>query len=318
VVLLSGEAGIGKSRLVQVLTEQVAADYALLAVSPEEQKQKTVHALLTILLRIAAQQPALFVMEDLHWVDPTTLEFLSLLVDQGLTARILALFTCRPDFSPPWTGRSHLTQVTLPRLPRRQAVEMTGQVAHRKALPPEVVAQVVAKTDGVPLFVEELTKMVLESGLVRERAERYALTGPLPPLAIPTTLHDSLMARLVRLAMVKGLAQLGATLGREFSYELLQAVSPSDEATLHRGLHQLVEAEFLYQRGLPPHATYLFKHVLIQDAAYQSLLKSTRQQYHQRIAQVLEEQFSELVETQPELLAHHYTEAGLMAQAIPY
>jgi TOMM system kinase/cyclase fusion protein len=393
VVLLSGEAGIGKSRLVQVLMEQVAAepqawltpcqcspyhqnsalypmiellervalrferedspqqkcsklegfvvqyglslaeavpllaallslplgaDYVPLTVSPERQKQQTLQALLTILLRIAAQRPVLFVMEDLHWVDPSTLEFLSLLVDQGPTARILALFTCRPDFSPPWTGRSHLTPVTLPRLPRRQAVEMTGRVAHDKALPPEVVAQVVTKTDGVPLFVEELTKMVLESGLLQERAERYELAGPLPPLAIPATLHDSLMARLDRLATVKGLAQLGATLGREFAYELLQAVSPWDEETLQRGLHQLVEAEFLYQRGLPPQATYRFKHALIQDAAYQSLLKSTRQQYHQRIAQILETRLPETIEIQPELLAHHYTQAGLTEQAIPY
>ena len=393
VILLSGEAGIGKSRLVQVLTEHVAAepqawltpcqcspyyqntalypmiellervalrfdreespqqklrklegflvqyglplteavplfaallslplgtDYAPLTVSPEQQKQQTLHALLTILLRIAAQQPVLFVMEDLHWVDPTTLEFLTLLVDQGPTARILALWTFRPDFSPPWTGRSHLTQVTLHRLPRQQATEMTDRVAHGKALPTEVVEQVVAKTDGVPLFVEELTKMVLESGLLQEREDRYELTGPLPPLAIPTTLHDSLMARLDRLATVKGLAQLGAALGREFSYALLQAVSPWDEETLQRGLHQLVEAEFLYQRGLPPQATYLFKHALIQETAYQSLLRSTRQQYHQRIAQVLEARFPATSETQPELLAHHYTEAGLREQALPY
>jgi predicted ATPase/class 3 adenylate cyclase len=393
VVLLSGEAGIGKSRLVQVLKEQVAtesqawltpcqcspyyqntalyplidllervalrfereesppqklrklegflvqyglplaetvplfatllslpltADYVPLTVSPEQQKQKTLHALLTMLLRRAAQQPVLFVMEDLHWVDPSTLELLSLLVDQGPTARILTLLTFRPDFSPPWTGRAHLTQMTLPRLPRRQAMEMTGRVAHSKALPAEVVEQVVAKTDGVPLFVEELTKMVLESGLLQEQEDRYALTGPLPPLAIPTTLHDSLMARLDRLATVKGLAQLGATLGREFAYDLLQAVSPWDEGTLHRGLHQLVAAEFLYQQGVPPQATYRFKHALIQEAAYQSLLKSTRQQYHQRIAAVLEGRFPEIVETQPELVAQHYTEAGLGAQAIPY
>src|SRR5439155_18425850 len=165
--------------------------------------------------------------------------------------RILALWTFRPDFSPPWAGRSHVTQMTLPRLPRRQVVEMTNRVAHGKALPPEMVEQVVAKTDGVPLFVEELTKMVLESGLLQEREERYELIGPLPPLAIPATLHDSLMARLDRLAAVKGLAQLGATLGREFSYALLQAVSPWDEATVQRGLHQLVAAEFLYQEGLP-------------------------------------------------------------------
>jgi class 3 adenylate cyclase/predicted ATPase len=393
VVLLSGEAGIGKSRLVQVLTEQVAtepqawltpcqcspyyqntalypmidllervalrfereeapaqklsklegflvqyglplteavplfaallslplpAEYAPLMMSPEQQKQRTLQALLTILLRIATQQPVLFVMEDLHWMDPSTLEFLTLLVDQGPTARILALFTCRPDFSPPWTGRAHLTQITLNRLPRRQAAELTGRVAHGKALPPEVVAQVVAKTDGVPLFVEELTKMLLESGLLQEREERYALAGSLPPLAIPTTLHDSLMARLDRLATVKALAQLGATLGREFAYELLQAVSPWDEGTLQQGLHQLVAAEFLYQQGLPPQATYRFKHALIQDAAYQSLLKSTRQQYHQRIAEVLEGRFPEVAATQPELLAHHCTEAGLSAQAIAY
>jgi TOMM system kinase/cyclase fusion protein len=393
VVLLSGEAGIGKSRLVQVLKDQVAtepqawltpcqcspyyqhsalypiidlvervvlhfereesppqklgklegflvqyglplaeavplfaallslplpADYAPLTVSPERQKQQTLQALLTILLRIAAQQPVLFVMEDLHWVDPTTLELLSLLVDQGPTARLLTLLTFRPDFRPPWTGRAHLTQVMLPRLPRRQAVEMTGRVAHGKALPSEVVEQVVAKTDGVPLFVEELTKMVLESGLLQERAERYELTGPLPPLAIPTTLHDSLMARLDRLATVKGLAQLGATLGREFAYELLQAISPWDEGTLQQGLHQLVEAEFLYQRGLPPQATYLFKHALIQDAAYQWLLRSTRQHYHRQIAQVLEARFPEIAETQPELLAHHFGEAGLSEQAVNY
>src|SRR5439155_23845322 len=166
------------------------------------------------------------------------------------TARILVLLTFRPDFSPPWTGRSHLTQVMLPRLPRRQAAEMTDRVAHGKALPPEVVEQVVAKTDGVPLFVEELTKMVLESGLLQEREDRYELSEPLPPLAIPATLHDSLMARLDRLAAVKGLAQLGATLGREFSYALLQGVSQWDEETLRRGLHQLVEAEFLDQQGL--------------------------------------------------------------------
>jgi predicted ATPase len=169
-----------------------------------------------------------------------------------------------------------------------------------------VVEQIVAKTDGVPLFVEELTKMVLESSFLQEQEERYALTGPLPPLAIPSTLHDSLMARLDRLATVKAIAQLGATLGREFSSALLQAVSPWDEGTVQRGLHQLVAAEFLYQQGVPPHATYRFKHALIQDTAYQSLLKSTRQQYHQRVAQVLEAQFPDIVDTQPELVAHHY------------
>jgi predicted ATPase len=164
-----------------LLSLPLAADYVPLTVSPEQQKQQTLHALLTILLRIAARQPLLFVMEDLHWVDPSTLELLTLLVDQGPTARILVLCTFRPDFSPPWTGRAHLTQVTVNRLPRRQAVEVIRQVAHGKALPPEVIAQIVAKTDGVPLFVEELTKMVLESGLLREGEDHYDLTGPLPP-----------------------------------------------------------------------------------------------------------------------------------------
>ena len=393
VVLLSGEAGIGKSRLAQVLKEQVAAepqawltpcqcspyhqhtalypmiellervvlqfgreetapqklsklegflvqyglplpealplfatllslplaaDYVPLHLSSEQQKQQTLHSLLAILLRIAAQQPVLFVMEDLHWVDPTTLELLSQLIDQGPTTRILILLTFRPDFSPPWMGRAHFTQVTLLRLPPDQAAEMSGRVAHGKVLPPEVVEQVVAKTDGVPLFVEELTKMVLESGLLEEVNGRYELTRPLPPLAIPATLHDSLMARLDRLATVKTVAQLGATIGRTFTYELLHAVASLDEATLQHGLRQLVEAELVYQRGAGPQATYLFKHALIQDAAYQSLLRSTRQQYHQRIAQVVEAQFPETAETQPELLAHHYTEAGRHAQAMPY
>jgi len=392
VVLLGGEAGIGKSRLVQVLKEHVASEgypwlecqgspyyqhtalypltellarrllpvepeatvaqkvqqleaflsqqglspaetvplfapllslplpvtYAPLHVSPEQQRQQTLHALLGLLLRLAATQPLLLVMEDLHWVDPSTLEWLNLLVDQGPTARILALCTCRPDFHPPWTGRSHCTQVTLARLPQRQAIELTHQVAQGKALPTEVVAQIVAKTDGVPLFVEELTKMVLESGLLQEGAERYELTGPLPSLAIPITLHDSLLARLDRLGTAKGLAQLGATLGREFAYALLQAVAPWDEATVQGALQQLVEAELLYQRGVPPQATYVFKHALIQDAAYQSLLKRTRQQYHRHIAHVLEAQFPALAEAQPELLAHHYTEAERGAQAIPY
>src|SRR5713101_3989705 len=193
-------------------------------------------------------------------------------------------------------------------------VEMTSG----KALPAEVVRQIVAKTDGVPLFVEELTKMVVESGLVRQANGHYELTGPLPALAIPATLQDSLMARLDRLAPVREVAQLAATLGRDFSYDLLQRVSPLAEASLQQALAKLVEAEVLYQRGLPPQARYVFKHALIQDAAYQSLLKSARQQSHQQIAQVLEERFAETKETQPELLAHHYTAASLIAQAIPY
>jgi len=292
--------------------------YPTLNLTPQRQKQKTMEALLVWLLKEAENQPVLRIVEDLHWVDPSTLEYLSLLVEQVPTARIFTLLTFRSDFSPPWTGRAHLTQITLNRLNQKQVEVMVEKMTGGKALPAEVLQQIVARTDGVPLFVEELTKMVLESGLLREQEGYYELTGSLPPLAIPTTLQDSLMARLDRLGTVKEVAQLGATLGREFTYELLHAVSPLDEATLQRELDKLVEAELIYQRGLPPQTRYFFKHALIQEAAYQSLLKSKRQQYHQKIAQILEEQFAETVETQPELLAHHYTEAGLMGQAIPY
>jgi TOMM system kinase/cyclase fusion protein len=321
------EAALGRYGLAQpetvalwaaLLSVPLADPYPSLTLTPQRQKQKTLDAIVALLLALAAEQPVLLIVEDVHWIDPSTLEFLTLLIDQGPTARLLTLLTCRPEFHAPWGFRAHLTPLTLTRLPRPQAAQMSVRVAGGKALPPEVVQQIVAKTDGVPLFVEELTKTVLESGLLREREDQYELMGPLPPLAIPATLHDSLMARLDRLATVKDVAQLGATIGRTFAYELLQAVSPLDDATLQQGLRQLVEAEFLYQRGIAPQATYVFKHALIQDAAYQSLLRSTRQQYHQRIAQVLAAQFPETAEMQPELLAHHYTEAGLSAQAIPY
>jgi predicted ATPase len=212
-----------------------------------------------------------------------------------------------------------MTSLTLSRLTRQQIEEMVLRVTGGKPFPAEVVQQIVAKTDGIPLFVEELVKTVREAGLVQEAADRYVLPGPLPPLAIPATLHDALMARLDRLAGgVKEVAQLGAVLGREFSYALLRAVAPLDEATLQHGLAQLVEAELLYQRDILPQATYVFKHALVRDAAYESLLRSTRQQHHQCIAQVLEAQFPETTETQPELLAHHFTHAGLHEQAVEY
>ena len=390
-VLLSGEAGIGKSRLVQVLTAQLAGEeytriecrctsqaqhsalypviahleralafarddtpeaklhkleaalaqymfplleivplfaallslplparYPPLTLTPQRQRQKTLEALVAWLTQETEKRPVLFIVEDLHWVDPSTLELLTLLLDQIPTLRLLALLTCRPEFTAPWTQRAYLTQLTMGRLGRSQVEAMVTEVLHGKTLPAEVLRQVVAKTDGVPLFVEELTKTVLESGLLREQEGHYALTGPLPPLAIPATLHDSLMARLDRLTTVKAVAQLGATIGRQFSYELLQAVAALDETSLQDGLRQLVEAELMYQRGVGTQALYTFKHALIQDAAYQSLLRSTRQQYHQRIAQVLEQRFPETIETQPELLAHHYTEAGLGEQALGY
>ena len=289
-----------------------------LTLSPQKQKQKTQEALVAWLMEDATRAAVYCAWEDLHWADPSTLEFLTLFLEQLPTARVFSILTFRPEFTPPWGAHSYLSQLTLSRLRRPPWKRWSSNVTSGKALPVDVVQQIVAKTDGVPLFVEELTKTVVESGLLREADGHYELRSPLPPLAIPSTLQDSLMARLDRLAPVKELAQLGATLGREFSYDLLHAVSPLDESSLQQGLRQLVEVELLYQRGLPPQATYLFKHALIQDTAYQSLLKSKRQQYHQQIAQVLEARFSDIKETQPELLAHHYTEAGLIEQAIPY
>jgi class 3 adenylate cyclase/tetratricopeptide (TPR) repeat protein len=284
-------------------------DYPALTLSPQKQKQKTQEALVTWLMEKAERQTVYCVWEDVHWADPSTLEVLTLLLDQTPATRLLALLTFRPEFIPPWRPRSHIAQLTLNRLGRQQVEAMVEGVTGGKALPVDLLQQIVSKTDGVPLFVEELTKVVLES---------VGTTGRSPLQTIPATLQDSLMARLDRLGPAKEVAQLGATLGREFSYELLQAVSPFDEETLQQRLRQLVEAELFYQRGLPPHATYIFKHALIQDTAYQSLLKSARQQYHHQIAQALEEQFSETKETQPELLAYHYTEATLKEQAIPY
>jgi predicted ATPase len=195
---------------------------------------------------------------------------------------------------------------------------MIGRLAGHQVLPPHVITQIAAKTDGVPLFIEELTKMVLESEILQKSGHRDALNEPLPRLDIPATLHDSLMARLDRLGPVKVVAQLGATIGRTFAHDVLQAIADIDEVALQQGLRQLVEVELLYQQGIPPQATYTFKHALIRDAAVQSLLRRTRQQYHRRIAQVMEAQFADIAANQPELLAHYYTEAGLPAQALPY
>jgi class 3 adenylate cyclase/tetratricopeptide (TPR) repeat protein len=288
-----------------------------LTLSPQRQKEKTHEVLVTWLCAEAKHNGVAYAWEDLHWADPSTLELLTLFLAQVPTTRLLAVLTYRQEFIPPWGAHSYLSQLTLSRLGQPHVAVMVEKVTGDKVLPQEVVRQIASKTDGVPLFVEELTKMVVESDLVREVNGHYELSGPLPSLAIPSTLQDSLMARLDRLASVREIAQIGATLGREFDYALLHAVSPVNEGTLQQGLQQLVEAELVYQSGIPPQARYLFKHALVQDTAYQSLLKSRRQQLHLTIGKVLEEQFPETKETQPELVAHHYTEAGLLEQAIP-
>jgi predicted ATPase len=292
--------------------------YPPLHFSPQRQRQKTLETIVAILLELAEHRPVLFIVEDLHWTDPTTLELLNLVLDQTPTASMLVLLTCRPHFQPSWHHRSYLTEITVNRLSHIQVEQIVNRMTNGKTLPQEVLAQIVEKTDGVPLFVEEMTKAILESGQLKALDDHYALTGSLRTLTIPATLQDSLMARLDRLVTAKAVAQYAAVIGRQFAYGLLSMVSQLDEATLQRELGRLVEAEMVYQRGVLPQATYVFKHALIQDAAYESLLKSTRQQYHQRIAQVLEAQFPETAEVEPELLAHHYTEAGLTEPSVAY
>jgi class 3 adenylate cyclase len=292
--------------------------YPLLKLSPQRQRQKTLETIVAILQEDAERYPVLFIVEDLHWTDPTTLELLHLVIEQIPTTSILTVLTCRSHFQPAWHHRSYLTEITVNRLSQAQVEQLVNRMIDGKTFPPEVLAQIVEKTDGVPLFVEEMTKAILESGQLKAVDGHYERTGSFAPFAIPATLQDSLMARLDRLVTAKAVAQYAAVIGRQFSYELLHTGSHLDEAMLQHELSRLVEAEIVYQRGLPPQATYTFKHALIQDAAYQSLLRSTRQQYHQRIAQVLETQFPETVETQPEVLARHYTEAGCREQAVNY
>ena len=296
--------------LASLLSLPVSDRYTVPSMSPERQKQRTLQILTTIVVSFAAEKPLTMVVEDLHWIDPTSKQLLAMLIDQVPTVPLFMLLTARLGFEPSWTPQSYVTQLMLTPLTRSETEEMIEQLAGGKPLPPEVAGEIVARTDGVPLFVEELTKMVLESDLIQAREDRYALTGPLPPLAIPTTLQDSLAARLDRLASVKPLTQLCATLGREFSYSLLQKVSAFDDLTLQRSLDQLVHAEFLHQRGTASEAVYTFKHVLIQEVAYQSLLKSRRQQFHARIARVIVDQFASDAEAQPEVVALHHTRAG--------
>jgi predicted ATPase/class 3 adenylate cyclase len=290
------------------------ARYPALNLSPQQQKQRTLEVLVEQLAGLARERPVLALYEDLHWADPSTLELLDLVVERVRTLPVLLVLAYRPEFRPPWTGQSHVTALTMNRLGRRQGATLVDRIAG-KALPAEILEQIVARTDGVPLFVEELTRTVLESGLLRDAGERYELAGPLPPLAIPATLHDSLMARLDRLAPVKEVAQSAAVIGREFSYGLLAAVTERAETDLEAALDQLVASELVFRRGTPPDATYRFKHALVQDAAYQSLLKSSRHQLHAKIAQVLECEFPD---APAEVLAHHFTEAGLNERAVGY
>ena len=295
------------------------AGYPPLTLSPQKQKEKTHEALVAWLCAEAKQQAVTYAWEDLHWADPSTLELLTLFLDQVPTTRLLAVLTFRPEFTPPWGSHSYLSQLTLSRLGRSHVEMMVEKVTGGKALPREVVQQIASKTDGVPLFVEELTKMVVESDLVTEVDGHYELSGPLPPLAIPVHVAGFAHGPAGSLGTAKEIAQLGATIGREFNYELLQAVSPLNEDTLQQGLTAVSGSGAGLSEWRPtPGALSLQAcadsghglSVVTQEHAASSIIS--------KIAQVLEEQFPETIETQPELVAHHYTEAGLIEQAIPY
>ena len=285
----------------------VGTRYPPLSMAPDQQRKRLLATVVAWTLGAAKAQPLVIATEDLHWADPSTLELTQLLVEQGMPARLLLLYTARPEFHAPWPMRAHHTQINLNRLTAGNVRTMVAQVAAKIALSEETVATVVERTGGVPLFVEELTRAVLESG-------GAGLTGR----EIPATLHDSLMARLDRLGPPKEVIQVGAVIGGEFSYELLHAVHPIAEEDLQSALRSATDAELVYVRGIVPEAAYQFKHALIQDAAYGALLRSRRKELHSRIAEVLVRQFPESVTSAPELVAHHYTEASLFTQAIPY
>jgi class 3 adenylate cyclase len=389
VVLLSGEPGIGKSRLTAALLERVAnephtrlryfcspqhtdsalypiisqmeraaafvhedtsqakqdkldallaqslttrQDAALLAemlsvpndkrppaleLTAQQRRQKTLEALTTQLEALSRSNPILMIFEDVHWVDPTSLEVLGRTVDRLSSLKVLLTVTCRPEFEPPWVGRPHVTALNLSRLGEREIAAIIDHVAGNNALSANVRRDIIERTDGIPLFVEEITKAVLEVAS-EQAAKRTLASVPPPAVAVPATLHASLMARLDRLGPAKEVAQIGAAIGREFSHELIDAVARKPEADLEAALRQLIEAGLLFGQGVPPHITYLFKHALIRDAAYSTLLRTRRQELHRQIVSVLRKEFSELVLTQPEMLARHSAESGMLVEAIEY
>jgi len=290
--------------LAELLSLPVSDRHPLPNLSAQRKKERTLEALIRQLEGLASQKPVLLVFEDAQWIDPTSRELLDLAVERVRNLPVLMVVTFRPEFQSPWTGQPQVTMLALSRLDRRDRAALAAQVAGTRTLPDEVVSQIVDRTDGVPLFVEELTKSVLESGV--------SLVG------IPATLHDSLMARLDRLGLVRRIAQIGAAIGREFSYALLRAVSRLPEEELRAALERLVASELVFQRGAPPDAVYAFKHALVQDAAHGSLLRSTRQQLHAQIAEALETQSPEVMDTQPELFAQHYAEAGLAGKSVAF
>ena len=386
VVSISGEAGIGKSRLVEAITEQAISDgaicvplrcsphhmnsalypvisqlrrvmgwtsddsaevrldklettllsysfpsddtvpliaalhllalpegkYPTLKLSPQQQHLDTLETIVAWLLEEAENRPVIAIWEDLHWADPSTLELFEMMIEQCPTAPILNVATFRSEFVPTWPPKSHIVPITLSRLERPEIESLILQQSKGKALPEEVVEHIVKRSDGVPLYAGELSSAILASDALREGENTFELAGPLGELTIPATLQDSLLARLDKTPILREVAQLGSVFGREFAFELVKGVGAIDEDILKEGLNRLVEEELLYRRGRMPRSKFMFKHALIQDAAYQSLLKKTRQQHHKAIAEMLMRQFPDVGKTQPEILAHHFTEAGMV------
>jgi class 3 adenylate cyclase/predicted ATPase len=289
--------------------------YPTLDLIPEQRRQRTLEALTAQLAGLARQKPVLMIVEDAHWVDPTSLEVFGRTVDRIKTLPALLIITYRPEFNAPWAGRSHVTSLALSRLGERETAAIITHLVGNKGLPAHVMAEIVERTDGIPLFVEEMTKAVLEAKGEGE-AWHAAAAVPSPALAVPASLHAPLMARLDRLGPAKEIGQIGAAIGREFSHALLAAVVRKPEAELASALDRLIGAGLLFRQGVPPHATYLFKHALVQDAAYGTLLREPRRALHARIVETLENSFADIAENQPELLARHYTEALIEKAAL--
>ena len=291
--------------------------YPALDLEPQQRRQKTLEALTAQVEALSRQNPLLMIFEDAHWTDPTSLETFGRVVDRVRSLPVLLIVTFRPEFEPAWIGRPYVTALTINRLAQRDIEAMIDGVVGNKFIPTSVRHDIIERTDGIPLFVEEMTKAVLEAGS-EEEAQRTAATVPHTALAVPASLHASLMARLDRLGLAKEVAQIGAAIGREFSHALLAAVTHKAEAELQSALDRLMAAGLLFQQGAPPHATYLFKHALVRDAAYGTLLREPRHALHASIAETLENQFTEIAQSQPELLAHHFTQAGMTEAAIEW
>jgi len=303
--------------LVDMLSLPNDGRYPTLDLSPVQRRQRTLQALVMQVEALAGQNPLLMVFDDAHWSDPTSLEVVGRVIDRIATLRILLLVTFRPEFAAPWIGQPHVTALTLNRLPKRAIDAMIDGVVGNKLLPVTIRLDIIERTDGIPLFVEEMTKAVLEAGS-EEAILRTAEAIPPPALGVPASLQASLMARLDRLGPAKEVAQIGAAIGREFSHELVSAVAQMPQHRLNDALEELVHAELVFQRGRPPNAEYMFKHALVQDAAYSTLLRSRRQQIHARIVTALESQLPQIVTAQPQLMAHHCNEAGLNEKAVGY